>query len=134
MRCILISVFLFISCRLFAQEITTFQNEIQASELNTITLEMDSTNVLIKYWEADYILVNTDLAYEEVVRKKVFETTPRDIFGLEFFKEQEGSVLFREKEVSELSDTFGTIGQFYTLYLPKSIESVEWIIDIPSSM
>lgn len=134
MRCLLFSVFLFISCRLFAQEITTFQDEIPASEFNTIAITMDSTNVLIKYWDADYILINTDLAYDEVVRKQVFETDPIHVFGIENIKEEQGTLLFREKEIHDLNATFGAIGQFHTVYLPQSIESVEWIIDIPSSM
>lgn len=134
MRCLLFSVFLFISCRLFAQEITTFQDEIPVSEFNTIAITMDSTNVLIKYWDADYIMVNTDLAYEEVVRKQVFKTDPIHVFGVENYKEKQGTILFKEKEIYDLKNTFGTIGQFHTVYLPQSIESVEWIVDIPSSM
>lgn len=133
MKTILITLFLAWSLNLSAQEIATFQDEIPTQQSSTIVISMDSSNVLVKYWDADYILVSTDLAYHKEERAKVFETAPVNKFGLENRKEAE-NLLFREKEIYAKGQTYGAIGQFHTLYLPYSIESIEWVVNIPSSL
>ncbi len=130
MKLLLITFFVCVFLNASAQEITSFQDEIPVDETNILAISMDSTNVIIKYWEADYILVNTDLAYQEEMRGNVFETPPVLKFGVESVREETGKILVREKETSNLD----TIGQLHTLYLPHRIESVEWVINIPSSL
>jgi len=134
MRYLILILFLSSMVSLSAQEVTTFTEEIPASATSVVAISIDSTNVLIKYWDADYILVDTELAYEKEVRSKVFETAPVYTFGVEEFEEDNKTILVREKEIEGVEEMYGAIGQFHTLYLPYSVESVEWVVNIPSSL
>gem|GEM_PF-3961203 len=133
MRYLLIPLLLCTVLCLSAQEVTTFQDEIPVNNSKTLTILLDSTNVQIKYWDADYIYVETELAYEESARVKVFETPPVYVFGIEG-KKEDGKIYVEEKKIENSDQHYGPTGQFHTFYLPNTIETVEWVINIPSSL
>jgi len=134
MRYVLIFFFPLSMISLSTEEITSFQEEFLTEKSTTVAVAIDSTTVAIEYWDADYILVETELAYEKKMRRKVFESSPVYTFGVETIREENGTLLIREKEISDLENDYGTIGSFHTLYLPYQIDSIEWVLNISASL
>ncbi len=133
MLCFLIA--LGVSSLLFGQQTTSVNQQIPTSGEATLVINIDSTDVNVVRYDGYNIQIVQNIAFEKKDTPFINELLRADDFQLSVEKESDQTILLAPKKIRwETEGDPLTVGSFYTIYLPYSIQEVEWITNIPSSL